>query len=291
MRIVSWNIQWGRGADGKVELSRTVEAIRAMGADGDGPDVVCLQEVARDLPGLAGGRQEDGVTLLAAAFPRHEAAFGAGLDVPDGKGGRARFGNLILSRRQVGQVFRHLLPAPADPGVSWMQRVCVEAVVSAPWGWLRVLTTHLEYYSARHRLAQVRALRAVQEEVAGHACARRAEEGGAVEVNPAFAPRPRPVSAVLCGDFNCEPESAEYALMGAPLAYGVPAWRDAWRIAHGAKDHAPSVGLHGAEWPDRRYCCDFFFVSEDLAPRVAAVTVNAATPVSDHQPVILDLND
>ena len=64
---------------------------------------------------------------------------------------------------------------------------------------------------------------------------------------------------------------------------------DAWAVAHGARAHAPSVGLHGAEWPDRSYCCDFFFVTADLAPRVCAVEVLADTAASDHQPVVLEL--
>ncbi|HQV09649.1 MAG TPA: endonuclease, partial [Thauera sp.] len=51
MRLLTWNIQWGRGADGRVDLARTVAAIRAAGDF----DVICLQEVACNFPGLAGG--------------------------------------------------------------------------------------------------------------------------------------------------------------------------------------------------------------------------------------------
>lgn len=145
IRLLSWNIQWGRGADGRVDLERTRDTIRAAGP----LDVICLQEVASNFPGLAGGAREDEPAFFAAAFADFEPVFGAGMDVPDGEGGRARFGNLLLSRLPVGQVFRHLLPSPADPAWPAMQRVCVEAVVEAPWGPLRVMSTHLEYYSAR----------------------------------------------------------------------------------------------------------------------------------------------
>ncbi|MBN8442738.1 MAG: endonuclease/exonuclease/phosphatase family protein [Thauera sp.] len=287
MRLLSWNIQWGRGADGRVDLDRTIAALRAIGE----ADVICLQEVAQNFPGLPGGVQEDGPARLAAAFPEYEAVYGAALDVPDGAGGRARFGNLLLSRLPVGQVFRHPLPCPADPSVPGMPRVCVEAVISAPWGALRVLTTHLEYYSALQRAAQVEALRALQQEAAGHASAPALGK----ESNPAFAARPRPASAVVCGDFNCEPESAEYRRMLEPAPAGVPAWRDAWAVAHapthGVKlGHAPTVGLHGAEWPDRAYCCDFAFITEDLAARVRALQVVAETAASDHQPIVLELD-
>lgn len=283
MRVLSWNIQWGRGADGKVDLARTVGAIRAAGE----LDLVCLQEVASNFPGLAGGACEDEPAYFAAAFPGFEAVFGAGMDVPDGQGGRARFGNLLLSRLPVGQVFRHLLPAPADPRFPAMQRVCVEAVVTTRRGPVRVLTTHLEYYSQRQRRAQVEALRALQAEAAGQAAAPAAGKGS----NPAFAAWPRPASAIVCGDFNCEPDSPEHRLMQAPIGAGVPAWCDAWILARPRSPHAPSVGLHGADWPDRAYCCDFFFVSADLAPRVRAVDVMSETAASDHQPVVLAVDD
>jgi len=208
MRLLSWNIQWGRGADGRVDLARSAAAIRAAGEF----DVICLQEVACKLAGLAGGAREDEVAFFAAAFPEHEPVFGAGLDVPDGEGGRAYFGNLLLSRRPVGQVFRHLLPSPADPAYPAMQRVCVEAVVDAPWGPLRVMSTHLEYYSQRQRRAQVEALRALQAQAAD--LARLPPMGK--DASPAFAARPRPASAVLCGDFNCEPGSDAYRALQRP---------------------------------------------------------------------------
>lgn len=283
MKVLSWNIQWGRGADGRVDLARTVAAVRAVGS----VDVICLQEVASNFPGLPGGVCEDGLAQLGAAFPGYEAVFGAGLDVPDGSGGRARFGNLILSRLAVGQVFRHLLPAPADATVPSMQRVCVEAVVTAAFGPLRIMTTHLEYYSQRQRRAQVEALRALQCEAAGQAVAPAAGK----ESNPAFAAWPRPGTAVLCGDFNCEPDSDEHRRMQVALDGGLPSWQDAWRALHPDRRHAPSVGLHGAEWPDRAYCCDFFFVSTDLVPRLRTLRVVADTPASDHQPVVLELAD
>lgn len=283
MRLMTWNIQWGRGADGRVDLARTVAAIRAAGEF----DVICLQEVACNFPGLAGGACEDEPAHFAAAFPGHEAVFAAGMDVPDGAGGRARFGNLLLSRLPLGQVFRHLLPAPADPDFPAMQRVCLEAVVTTARGPLRVLSTHLEYYSQRQRRAQIEALRALQAEAAGQAAAPAAGK----ESNPAFAAWPRPASAIVCGDFNCEPGSAEHVLMQAPIGAGVPGWRDAWGVVAPGAPHAPSVGLHGVDWPDRAYCCDFFFVTEDLAPRVRALRVEADTAASDHQPVVLELDD
>lgn len=279
MRIISWNIQWGRGADGRVNLERTIDALRAMGP----ADLICLQEVAQNMEGLAGGGTDDEVALLSSAFAGHEPVFAAALDVPAREWGRARFGNLILSRWPVDQAYRHLLPYPADPGVCGMRRSCAEVVVIAPAGPLRVLTTHLEYYSARQRMAQIEALRALQAQAAAHA----ARPGVGKDGSPVFAPRAYPQSAVVCGDFNCEPATAGYRLMGAPM--GGTGWRDAWTLVHGTAPHAPTVGLHAAEWPGRRFCCDYFWVSPDLAERVQAVDVEAVTAASDHQPVVLEL--
>lgn len=283
MRIVSWNIQWGRGADGIVALERTIAVLRAI----PDVDVICLQEVAQHFPGLPGGGDDDEPARLAAAFPGYEAVFGAALDVPGACGGRACFGNLLLSRLPVGQVFRHLLPSPPDPAWPSMQRVCVEAVIAAAFGPLRVMTTHLEYYSGLQRAAQIQALRAIQQDVA--ATAQVAPVGK--ESNPAFATRPRPVSAVVCGDFNCEPGSSDHAAMCEALPLTEAGFIDAWQVLHGAAPHPPSVGLHGAEWPDRPYCCDFAFVSGDIAARVRELRVIADTDASDHQPLLLDLAD
>ena len=47
-----------------------------------------------------------------------------------------------------------------------MQRIALEAVVRTPGGPLRVVTTHLEYYSAMQRAAQVERLRDLHVEAA-----------------------------------------------------------------------------------------------------------------------------
>lgn len=286
MRLITWNIQWGRGCDRRVDLDRIARVLRET-ADAD---LLCLQEVAVNFPGLAGSRGEDQVALLSAAFPGYSAHFGVGSDLPDGRGGRSQFGNLILTRLPALQVWRHLLPWPADPTAPSMQRVCVEVVVQALRGPLRILTTHLEYYSAAQRAQQVAALRALHESARGHARRPRPDkEGGASD--PTFAVLPRPASALLCGDFNYPPDAPEHAHLLAPLADGTPAWCDAWQIAHPGVAHAHTVGLHGADWPDHPFCCDYVCVSEDLCERVGALRVNQQTDASDHQPVMLELSD
>lgn len=280
MRLLSWNIQWGRGVDGCVDLARTAAVVRAMDAD-----VVCLQEVAVNHPGLPGGAGEDQPARLRELLPGYAPAFGGGSDLPDGQGGRRLFGELVLSRLPVLQVFRHLLPFPPDPAVPGMQRVALEAVVEAPFGALRAVTTHLEYYSALQRAAQVEFLRELQALGHRHAVAPRST----AETDPPFAVLPRGEFAVFCGDFNCPAASPEHLRMQQEIAAGVPRLVDAWHVAHPGTPHAPTAGVHAATFTAGPATYDFCFVSENLAPRVAAVEVDVRTQASDHQPLLLTL--
>jgi len=272
--ILTWNIQCGLGCDGVFDLARIARVIRAMGDS----DVLCLQEVARNDPAFGDGA--DQVARLQALFPEYEAFFGAGLD-RRGEGGRRReFGNLLLSRLPVLQVFRHLLPHPAEGGIKHMQRQAIEAVVATAAGPLRVVTTHLEYFSAAHRAAQIERLRQLQAEAADNV-ARPAKPAASP-----YDPVPRPAALVLCGDLNVQPHEAEYGqLFAPPLA-------DAWRVVRGDEPHPPSTGLFDRrQWPMGGHCRDYFAVTGDVAQRVAAVDMDAATDASDHQPLRLSLRD
>lgn len=291
MKLIIWNIQWARGIDGIVDPARIARVAREI-ADFD---VLCLQEVAVNFPALPGSRGEDQVAALSHALPGFSAHYGAATDVVDGRGRRSLFGNLILSRLPVLQVYRHLLPWPADPTAKSMQRIAVEVVLGTPLKNkagaglpLRVTTTHLEYYSARQRTAQVDALREIHSEACGHAAAPRTID----EPGQPFTPRPRPSSAILTGDFNCKPEDAAYQRLAAPFdSAATPALLDAWTLANGDAPRAPTAGVHENSWAKSPFCCDFVFVTADLASRVRDVAVDVETRASDHQPVLLELAD
>jgi len=261
--------------DGRVDPGRIARTAMEI-AD---PDVCCFQEVAVDYPGL--GAAHDQPALLAAALPGYSVHFAAAVDAPDGNGGRRQFGNLILSRLQVRQVFRHSLPWPPEPGVPNMPRVAVEAVVEAPWGLVSVFTTHLEFYSARQRAAQVERLCELKAEAAAHSTAPsvdKEKDGGP------FQPFARPADAILTGDFNMRPEDPSFARL-------LRDWRDTWSVAHPGKPHPPSFGLYDKEFTSEPYCCDFVFVSEDLSSRLKLISVHADAKASDHQPVIVEFRD
>jgi endonuclease/exonuclease/phosphatase family metal-dependent hydrolase len=281
MILITWNVQWCRGIDGQVDPARIARVACEL-ADFD---VLCLQEVAVSFPGLPGSRGEDQMAELSAALPGYLPLFGVATDLDGGKGERRRFGNAIFTRSPVQQVFRHLLPWPADPRGPSMQRLALEAVVVSPAGPLRVISTHLEYYSAVQRMAQIGGLLALHAEACGHARYPRpsGEPGGS------FDAVGRPASAILCGDFNFKPEDPEHARMTGMLELGVHRFLDAWSVAHPGEAHPPTMGVYEKGWP--LYCCDFVFVTEDLAPRVRRLEVNGATDASDHQPVVLELAD
>lgn len=286
MKLVSWNVQWCRGCDGRVDPARISKVIKEM-AD---VDVVCLQEVARNFPELPGSAGEDQYGTLAGLFAGYTVVSGVATDVATDmrapQGERREFGNAIIARLPILQAYRRLLPWPADPSVPSMQRSAIEVVLAAPRGPLRVTTTHLEYYSGIQRSAQIEALRDLQVEAAGHAGSPRPDkEGGPFHVVP------RPASGILTADFNFRADDPLHARIQAPFGAGVPAYRDAWQICHPGRPQAATLGVHDtSQWPES-FACDFIFVTEDLAQRVEDVVVNVDTDASDHQPVLLSLRD
>jgi endonuclease/exonuclease/phosphatase family metal-dependent hydrolase len=279
VNLVSWNIQWCRGVDGRVDPARIADAARAF-ADFD---VLCLQEVTVNFPGLPGNHGEDQLAELARALPGYTALFGAATDLGGASGQRRQFGNAIFTRLPVLQAFRHLLPWPPDPAVPSMQRMALEAVVEWEAGRLRVICTHLEYYSTPQRLAQIDGLRRLHHE----ACMHAAHPRPAGDADGPFEAAARPTAAILCGDFNFRPGSAEHAAVTAGFEdAATPALLDAWSVAHPGQPHEITAGLYDPAWPEA-YCCDFVFVSEDLSQLVEQVEVESRTQASDHQPLLL----
>ena len=282
MILITWNIQYGKGVDGRIDFPRIVET---MGRMGDA-DVICVQELAINFPDLDGGAGADQPGILAGLLPGHTPIFRPALDfgLPGGK--RQCFGNMILSRLPVVQVLAHLLPRPAEADIRSMQRQALEAVVEARFGPLRVITTHLEFHSEMHRLAQVDAIRARHEEAAVLAAT-----PGDGETVGTYREVARPASGLICGDFNFEPGWHEYHRMLSPFPVGVPAFRDAWSVRNPGKPHAPTAGIYDADqWPKGPNCRDFVFVTGDLAPRLRRIAVDAKTDASDHQPVLVEFD-
>jgi endonuclease/exonuclease/phosphatase family metal-dependent hydrolase len=277
VKLITWNIQWGRGIDGVVDLPRIIAHARGM-ADFD---VLCLQEVADNLPDLAGSDGGNQFTELARLLPGYSIIDGVAADIPGDGGRRRRFGNVIATRLPVGRITRHILPWPADTTRS-MTRGLIEAVVQAPSGPVRVLTTHLEYFSLGVRRAQVEAVRGIVAD--GIARANTNSEPG----QGPYVPQATPVATVLVGDFNMKPEDPEKTRMGEPLDASGARLVDAWLALHGAMPHPHSSCIVDQSF-EPAHCCDFVFVTADLVPRLGALHYDVDTRVSDHQPVLATL--
>jgi endonuclease/exonuclease/phosphatase family metal-dependent hydrolase len=280
MKLVTWNTQWCRGLDGTVSPRRIVDAARAL-ADFD---VLCLQEIAQGYDGLPGA-PGDQPREFEALLPGFRVCFGAAVEEVGPDGRWQRFGNLVATRLPVSHVRHHPLPWPPDPGVSSMPRMCTEVTVAHPrLGVVRVMTTHLEYYSAVQRMAQANALR----ELHAQACALAAAPPPlADDASSPFRAKAHTRHAVLCGDFNLEPDDPAYAAIQAPV--GESRLRDAWPLLHGAAPQPPTFRLFDRTYGPQPVVCDFVFVSDELAARVHRMDIDGQTRASDHQPVAIEL--
>jgi endonuclease/exonuclease/phosphatase family metal-dependent hydrolase len=258
MKLVTWNTQECKGIDGKVSCKRIVEGARKL-ADFD---VLCLQEIS----------DPDQIEKLLPGF---QVFFGAAQDTfEDGK--RQRFGNLVATRLQVAQVQHHALPFPADAGTESTPRMCtVVTVIDPRLGPVRIMTTHLEFYSKRQRLAQAHALRALHLEYFDQA---QSPPEGAKQLT---------AEAILCGDFNSHPRTAEHAAV-AETSERSTLW-DSWNLMHGNQPHAPTFCVHEQKYLPQPVAFDFVFVTDGLKPHVRRLDVDEATQASDHQPVVLEL--
>ena len=289
MRIVTYNIQYGRGRDGRFDLDRIASEIA-------GADLIALQEVERFWTRSGAADQP---RLIARRFPEHHWAYGPGVDLhlagvgpgEDGAGRRRQFGNMLLSRAPLLTVRHHLLPKLASLGPPMsLQRSALEAVIEVRDGHLRVYSVHLTHLSAATRLPQVEALLDI------HASAVR--EGPPVsgsglreEWTLDGMPPPMPRDAVLLGDFNMQPDSVEYERFVGPMSrYGgritnPEAFVDAWVEAGNAIDAGPTAEVKGC--PVR---FDYCFVSAGLKDRIRAVGVDGDAVGSDHQPVWMEID-
>jgi len=282
--ILSWNIQNGKGTDGVISLERIEGVINAMGD----PDVICLQEISRNLQLEEGHSAPDQIAEISDLFPDYVTIFGDAVEAgQDGAADRWQFGNATLSRLPILSVFRHPLLQPAEGGIRHMPRQATEVTVATPNGPLRVINTHLEYHSDKQRLAQVRRLRALHEEAVSNAQNPPDHD----PIGP-YQEIVRPEDRVLCGDFNMETDFDEYSAMLEPENGGTAPFRDAWLSAHPGKPHDPTCGIHDHDqWPQGPHCRDFFFVTDAVEQSVRDVAVDMKTNASDHQPLMLHLID
>ena len=281
LTIVSWNIQYGKGSDQRIDLSRIAETIHKDKL----PDVICFQEVSRNYPSISEGA--DQVKELERFFPDYESFFGAVHDRSAGKGkNRKQFGNLVLSKLSPLQVLHHLLPSPADPKVKFMSRQITELIIPVKTINLRVMSTHLEFFSEIQQMAQINRIREIHNEAyyQFHYSSKDMPD-------TPFELVRRPEKTIICGDFNFTPYSKPYLSMIAEFSENKMDLVDAWASQKGNNSHIPTCGIFDfKQWEIGPHCRDYFFVSQSLAKKINQISVNTETNASDHQPIRLVIN-
>ncbi len=148
MRVVSYNIQFGRGLDGLVDLVRPCRAVR-------GADIICLQEV--DQYWRRSG-DSDQPAEISGLLPSYYAVYGSSFDVdasaPAAHGAvtnrRRRHGNMILSHWPILSMRTLNLPKQHYADKFNMHMTCLEAVIDTA-----VIHSHLAIDVDRFGLASL----------------------------------------------------------------------------------------------------------------------------------------
>lgn len=286
MKLVTYNIQYGIGRDGKFDLARIAASL-------EGADIIALQEVTRNFMRNGG---VDLVAGLTALLPDYFHVFGAAMDVDFGAkdeagkpaNRRLQFGNMVLSRWPIVSSRNLLLPRTRRLIRGNLQRAALEALIMAPSGAIRAYSVHLDHVSHEERSAQIRHLK---ERVYAYPM-----EGGAItgSAEYGFPELPCPEEFILMGDFNMVRGSPEHALMTGQAGgceghvIVAPHPVDMFSLGDG-------VAQGAASWVDDNHpqsnrLIDFAFVHAGLASRAGKVWIDSTAKGSDHLPVWFELD-
>ena len=293
VKLVSYNIQYGFGADGRYDLERIAEVVA-------GADVIALQEVERHWRRTG---EDDQPEILGRLLPDHHWVYGPAFDMDASfrhAGGRLvnrrrQFGTMLLSRLPIVWSRLHLLPMRRMVRPLNTQNPALECMIRTPWGPVRFFSLQRAPGGAGARLEQTACLRPRHR--------RAGLEGGpwsgeddepSRDWTQGEAEPEAPVAAVLMGDFNSEPGSAEYRRIVGDQPYHAGAcYHDGFVDAAVAAGHpADAFYTHVrtvAGRVDKRRL-DYCFVGAPIADRVRGFRVDNAVVASDHHPVFVDID-
>jgi endonuclease/exonuclease/phosphatase family metal-dependent hydrolase len=292
MKLVSYNIQYGFGSDGRYDLARIARLV-------DGADIIALQEVERH---WQRSNQDDQPEILSSLLPDYYWVYGPAFDMDaserrDGRvvNRRRQFGTMLLSRLPIVWSRLHTLPLRRILRPLNTRNAALECMIRTPAGPVRMLSLHLAHIAAEERLEQIDYL------LAEH---RRALlEGGpwsGVDDEPQRnwtngQPEPEnPQAAIWLGDFNMEPGSAEHRrIVGSAPYHRGAAYIDGFvDAADVAKEPAADFHTHekiiDGKLAKRRL--DHCFVGGGLADRVRSVSADIGEIASDHFPLRVDID-
>lgn len=236
------------------------------------PDVVCFQEVSEgaERPNTAGSIAD------AAAREWHWAFGGAGLATDLWPDTTTLFGSAVLSRWPVEASEYHRLGTAVPDATT-------DAMVDAvPWELFHVRTAGMDLFSTHlapapshgaHRRVQVTEIDRIIKAVRGDRDEQR------------FGDRRQGLPAILCGDFNAEPDSDEirYLCGLTDLDGETTFYLDAWRTVGDGSGYTN-------DWQANPYCAalnvhrkriDYVFVGDAFVRRGNAGRVVDARVVAD----------
>lgn len=287
MKLVTYNIQYGLGMNGRTDLALVAGEVR-------GADVIALQEVERfwQRSGMA-----DQPAEIAALLSDYYWVYGPSLDMAcetlDVQGRphhrRRQFGNMLLAKVPI--VSSRVFPLPKYGTLTQhsIQQSVLEGVIAFGDRPLRVCSVHLSHLDSATRLPQVDAVLEIHR--------RAASEGGAwcgghPDPDAGWTEGdmpPMPREAVLTGDFNFDWRAPEYDRIVGPLSprhgrlNNTDGFVDAWVAAGHAEDDGRT--LH-----DSARRIDYCFVSATLASQVRSCRIDNDARGSDHCPVWTELD-
>lgn len=291
MRFASYNIQYGTGRDGRIDLPRIVAAVA-------GADVIAMQEVER---GAARTGFVDQAAEIARLLPGYFWVFGPGMDLDastvgsDGKVTmrRRQFGNLLLAKTPILAARNHLLPKFATRVQYSLQRCAIEGILASPRGrLLRAYSVHLSHLGDGDRAPQIDALLAIHARAPAEGagwCGTRDDAGwtdGKAQID-------MPREAVIMGDFNLTFASPLYERVVGPMSpqYGrmtnPEGFVDTW-VGAGHAEDAGITCLSGSL--NRGNRIDYCFASAALAGNIRRAWIDDAAEGSDHQPIFAELD-
>lgn len=292
MKLVSYNIQYGFGSDGRYDLSRAARIV-------DGADIVALQEVERH---WQRSNHDDQPELLSRFLPDYHWVYGPAFDLDaserrDGRlvNRRRQFGTMVLSKLPIVWSRLHSLPMRRTLRPLNTRNAALECMIRTPAGPVRVLSLHLAHIAAEERLAQIDYL------LAEHS--RAPSDGGpwsGADDEPSRnwthgEPEPEnPLAAIWLGDFNMEPGSAEYRrIVGSTPYHRGAAYLDGF-VDAAAVASEPGGDFHthvktiDGQLARRRL--DHCFVGGMFAGRVRSISADIGEVASDHFPLRVDID-
>jgi endonuclease/exonuclease/phosphatase family metal-dependent hydrolase len=278
MRILSWNVQYGKSVNNGSDFVRTLDYIKSLGEF----DIICLQEVARHMTAYCTQEQPDQYQLAQQHFSNYIALWGSGFSWPSATSeprDRQEFGNLTLIKNHLLDFKVHQLPQPAAKGKWQMPRVAIEACVNSNMGPLSIINTHLAYHDSNEAQLQLGHIHAIELDRLAHLRNPKAPGPGCFQEGYLSSAR------ILCGDFNFDPKGTHYQYQ---INSG---WIDTWKHSYPDDPHPATCGIFDRDqWTQGGHCRDYFWLSNELGAHPIDVSVDSATDLSDHQPIILEIN-